>query len=64
MFSVVKKMKKIYIALFAVTIENLNNLNIKPIKKTGVLLFAVSAIMKMKNYLKNKNQQIYLKNLV
>ena len=59
MFSVVKKMKKIYIALFAVTIENLNNLNIKPIKKTGVLLFAVSAIMKMKNYLKNKNQQIY-----
>ena len=49
-------MKKIYIALFAVTIENLNNLNIKPIKKTGVLLFAVSTIMKMKNYLKNKNQ--------
>ena len=59
MFSVVKKMKKIYIALFAVTIENLNNLNINPIKKTAFLIFAVSAIMKMKNYLKNKNQWIY-----
>ena len=51
-------MKKVYIALFVVSIENLKNLNIIHLRKNS-LLFAVSARMKMKKYLKNKSQLRY-----
>ena len=53
-------MKK-YIALFAVSIENLKNPNFIPCRKKHYffLLLAVSGSMKMKSYLKKKNQWRY-----
>ena len=56
-YSITKKMKN-YIALFAVSTENLKNLkyHISWKKHYFFLLFAVSTIMKMKKYLKKKNQ--------
>ena len=49
-------MRKNYIALFVARIESLKNLKKKHL---FFLIFAVSARMKMKNYLKNKNQLKY-----
>ena len=47
-----------FIALFAAIIENLENLKYHNSQKKHqfFLLFAVSAIMKVKSYLKKKNQ--------
>ena len=52
---------KNYIALFAASIENLKNLTcLRSYKKHQFfLLFAVSARVKMKKYLKKKNQLRY-----
>ena len=56
-FSITKKIKK-YIALFAVSIESLKNLKYHTFQKEHkfFLLYAASAGMNMKNYLKKKNQ--------
>ena len=56
-YSITKKMKN-YIALFAVSTENFKNLKYHRSQKKHYffLLFAVSARMNMKKYLKKKNQ--------
>ena len=62
MFSITENIKiKKSIALFPVSIENIETLKraIFSIKNQFFISFAVSVTMKMKNYLKKKNQLRY-----
>ena len=60
MFSVIKKIKKLYWVICG-KYRNLKNLkyHTSQKKRQFFLLFAVSARMKMKKYLKKKNQSKY-----